>query len=57
MTPFDEILNTIEQVHLKYPEVPFGKILDCLISSNEQVWNLSDEQVLLRLKYILTREV
>jgi hypothetical protein len=57
MTPFDEILNTIEAVHLKYPEVPFGKILDCLTSSHEQVWNLSDEQVLLRLKYILTKEV
>ena len=56
MTPFDEILNTIEKIHLKYPEVPFGKILDCLTSHGENVWNLTDEEVLKRLKYILSKD-
>ena len=56
MTPFDEILNTIEKIHLKYPDVPFGKILDCLTSHGENVWNLTDDEVLRRLKYILSKD-
>jgi hypothetical protein len=53
MTPFDEILNTIEQIHLKNPPVSFGKLLDCLTANNEHLVNLDNSEVLKRLKYIL----
>ena len=56
MDNFYEIMDFIYRFNKKYPEIRFGQLIDTMVTKEESLFYLSDEELVKRLKTLLEEE-
>jgi len=56
MDNFYEIMDFIYRFNKKHPEIRFGQLIDTMVTKEESLFYLSDEELLKRFNVILEEE-
>jgi len=56
MDDFYQLLDLFYQYNKKYPQIKFGELVASLIKSDENLSNISNEEIVTRLNFLITEE-
>jgi hypothetical protein len=56
MDNFFQIMDFVYRLNKKHPEIRFGQLIDTMVTKEESLFYLSDEELVKRLKTVLEEE-
>jgi len=56
MDNFFQIMDFVYRLNKKHPEIRFGQLIDIMVTKEESLFYLSDEELVKRLKTLLEEE-